>query len=104
MCAVLDIQHHLEYIQQHDAISHTPLDIFLHRKKWILVRSTNITKVLCNSVQITGTHVVFTPEEVNVQSMRADVAMALLMARVDTNRIWLVGRRRSNIMLIYLHT
>ena len=36
--------------------------------------------------------------------MRAGGAMALLMARVDTYMIHLVGRWRSNIMLHYLHT
>ena len=35
--------------------------------------------------------------------MRASGAMALLMARVDTYKIRLVGRWRSNIMLRYLH-
>ena len=36
--------------------------------------------------------------------MQADGAMALLMARVDTDTIHLVGRWRSDIMLRYFHT
>ena len=36
--------------------------------------------------------------------MRAGGAMALLMARVDTDRIRLVGRWCSNAMLLCLHT
>ena len=36
--------------------------------------------------------------------MRAGGAMALLMARVDTDTIRLVVRCRSNLMLRYLHT
>ena len=51
-----------------------------------------------------GPQVVFTPEDVSAQSMRAGGAMALLMARVDTDTIRLVGRWRSDIMLSYLHT
>ena len=36
--------------------------------------------------------------------MRASDAMALLMARVDTDTIRLVGRWCSDAMLHYLHT
>ena len=36
--------------------------------------------------------------------MRASVAMDLLMARVDTDMIRLVGRWRSDVMMRYLHT
>ena len=36
--------------------------------------------------------------------MRACGAMALLMARVDTDTIRIMGRWRSDIMMRYLHT
>ena len=36
--------------------------------------------------------------------MQSSGAMALLMARVNTDMIRLVGRWRSNAMLLYLHT
>ena len=51
-----------------------------------------------------GPQVGFTPEDVSTHSMRAGGAMALLMARADTETIRLVGRWRSDIMLRYLHT
>ena len=51
-----------------------------------------------------GLKVGFTPEDVSARSMRAGGAMALLMARVDTDTVRLVGRWRSNVMLRYLHT
>ena len=46
-----------------------------------------------------GPQVGFTPEDVSAQSMQAGGAMALLMARVDTDTIRLVGRWRSDVML-----
>ena len=46
----------------------------------------------------------FMPEDVSAQLMRAGGAMALLMARFDTDTIRFVGRWRSNVVLIYLHT
>ena len=36
--------------------------------------------------------------------MRAGGAMSLLMERVNTDTILLVGRWRSNVMMCYLHT
>ena len=54
--------------------------------------------------QITRPHVGFTPENFSARSMRAGGAMAFLMARVDTDKIRLVGRWRSDKMLRYLHT
>ena len=51
-----------------------------------------------------GPQVGFTPEDVSARSMRAGGAMDLLMARVDTDMIRLVGRWLSNVMLRYLHT
>ena len=51
-----------------------------------------------------GPQVVFTPEDVSAQSMRAGGSTALLVARVDIDMIRLMGRWRSNIMLRYLDT
>ena len=48
-----------------------------------------------------GPKVGFMPEDVSTQSLRAGGAMALLMARVDTDTIRLVGRWRSDVMLRY---
>ena len=51
-----------------------------------------------------GPQVGFTPDDVSARSMRAGGAMAILMSRVGTDTIRLVGRWRSNVMLRYLHT
>ena len=46
----------------------------------------------------------FTLEDVSARLIQAGGAMALFMARVDTDTIRLVGRWCSNVMLCYLHT
>ena len=51
-----------------------------------------------------GPQVGFTTEDVSARSMRASGDMALLMARVNTDTIRLVGRWRIDVMLRYLHT
>lgn len=45
----------------------------------------------------------FLPHHVSARSLRASGAMALLCANVDTDRIQLIGRWRSDEMLRYLH-
>ena len=71
---------------------------------WSTVRSAEITTALCAATTLMGPRLVFTPEEVSAQLMRADGAMALIMTCVDTDTIRLVGRWRSDVMLCYLHT
>ena len=68
-------------------------------KIWSKVLSAEITSALRAATTIIGTQVGFTPDDVSARSMRAGGAMSLLMARVDTDPIRLVGRWRSNVML-----
>jgi len=44
------------------------------------------------------------PSDVTARSLRTSGAMALLCANVDTDRIRLIGRWRSDEMFRYLHT
>ena len=68
-------------------------------KRWSTVLSAEITSALRAATTIIGTQVRFTPDDVSARSMRAGGAMSLLMARVDTDLIRLVGRWHSNVML-----
>ena len=68
------------------------------------VHSAEITLALRATTKIIGPQVLFTPDDVSSRSMRAGIYMALLMARVDTDTICLVGRWCRNSMLRYLHT
>ena len=71
---------------------------------WSKVRIAEITVVMRAATTIMGPQVGFTPEDVSARSMRAGGAMALLMARVNTDTIRLVGRWCSDVMLRCLHT
>ena len=46
----------------------------------------------------------FTKTDISTRYLLAGGSMALLMARVDSDTIRLVGRWRGNTMLCYLHT
>ena len=92
------------HLRQHGATPDTNLAAVLNVVKWSTVRSAEITTALCAATTIIEPQMGFTPEDVIARLMRASGAMALLMKRVDTNRIRLVGRWRSDIMLCYLHT
>ena len=72
--------------------------------KWSTICSAEITAALRSATTIIVTQVGFTPDDVSARSMQAGGDMALLMARVDTYTIRLVGRWRSNAMIRYLHT
>ena len=70
--------------------------------------SAKITSELCDATTIIVNQVVSTTDDVRSRSMRASTVMALLMAllmaRVDTDTIRLVGKGRSNSILCYFHT
>jgi len=54
-------------------------------------------------VRFLGFGLGFTAHEVSARSLRAGGAMALLVSKVDTDIIQLLGRWRSDEMLRYLH-
>ena len=103
-CAVAAILRRVAHLRQHGATPDTHLTAVFNGVKWSTVHSAEITAALCAPTTIVGPQVGFTPEDVSAHSMRASGSMALLMARVVTYTIRLVGRWRSNIMLRYLHT
>ena len=63
-----------------------------------------LTQTLRDSIQYLGaTNIGFFQKEVSARSLRAAGAQALLLGRVDTNIIQLIGRWKSDAMLRYLH-
>jgi hypothetical protein len=62
-----------------------------------------ITSTLQLAVAALGADLGFLPTDVSARSLRAAGANALLLARVDTDIIRLIGRWRSDEMLRYLH-
>ena len=98
------IRRHVAHLRQHGATPDTHLAAVFNGVKWSTVRSAEINAALCDATTIIGPQVGFTPEEISARSMRASGAMDLLMERVKTYTIYLVGRWHSDIILRYLHT
>ena len=98
------IRRHVSHLRQHSATPDTHLAAVYNGATWSTIHSAEITTALRTATTTTGPQVGFTPEDVSARSMQAGGAMALLMARVDTDTIRLVGRWRSDDMLRSLHT
>mmetsp|Transcript_20739 Transcript_20739/g.60329 ORF Transcript_20739/g.60329 Transcript_20739/m.60329 type:complete len:132 (+) Transcript_20739:903-1298(+) len=91
-------------LRRRRAASTTPLAAVKLGTAWKQVRSTEITSALRTAVTSLGDKVGFRAEDVSARSMRAGGAKALLLSKVDSDTIRLVGRWRSDVMLRYLHT
>mmetsp|Transcript_31242 Transcript_31242/g.57939 ORF Transcript_31242/g.57939 Transcript_31242/m.57939 type:complete len:340 (-) Transcript_31242:306-1325(-) len=72
--------------------------------QWTTIKSTAITTALCTSAAAIGDSLGFALRDISTRLMRAGGAMALLLSNVDTDRIKLLGRWRSDAMMRYLHT
>ena len=103
LCPVHAIASRIVYLRHHNAPPATPLSFFIKNGKWVWVKPADITLVLRNAVAILGHSVGFNKEDISARSLRAAGAMALLCANVDSDKIKLVGRWRSDEMLRYLH-
>ena len=88
---VVAIHFRVVYLWCQGATVQTALASVFQKKKWMLVCSIEITQSLCTTEHIAGPQVGSTPKEVGNRSMRTVCAMELLVARVDTNTIGLVG-------------
>jgi hypothetical protein len=82
-----------------------PLASFVHPTTLRLTRITpsELTALLRLSTNILGPQFGFLPKDISARSLRAAGATALLCANVDSDRIRLLGRWRSDEMLRYLH-
>ena len=69
------------------------------KNKWSTVRITEITKALREAVSLSGLQVGFQPKYVNVCSIHSGRAMALILDKVNTNKIRLLGRWNSNTVM-----
>jgi hypothetical protein len=68
------------------------------------VMAKYITQTLRDSIDYLGnTTIGFLKKEVSARSLRAAGAQALMLGKVDTNIIRLIGRWKSDAMLRYLH-
>ena len=104
LCPVLATARRIIHLRAHGAPRTQPLATYFLNNKWFPVLTTDITAALRAAVTYIGPHRVgLLPSDVTAKSLRASGAMALLVSRVDTDLIRLLGRWRSDEMLRYLH-
>jgi hypothetical protein len=105
LCPVLAAARRILHLRLAAAPPTQPLASYVDPTSLSLRRVTpsDLTTLLRASVQILGPAHGFRPVDVSARSLRAAGAMALLCANVDSDRIRLLGRWRSDEMLRYLH-
>ena len=104
-CPVLATARRVLHLRQAAAPPHQPLASYVDPASLTLrrIKPSDLTALLRLSVRLLGPTYGFLPSDVSARSLRAAGAMALLCAHVDTDRIRLLGRWRSDEMLRYLH-
>jgi len=103
-CPTLAIIRRVLHLRSNNAPPHTPLArVFLASGTTSSVKPSDITSHLRSAVRFLGFGLGFTAQEVSARSLRAGGAMALLVSKVDTDIIQILGRWRSDEMLRYLH-
>ncbi|KAI2512523.1 hypothetical protein MHU86_1976 [Fragilaria crotonensis] len=71
---------------------------------WQFVLAADITSLLCRAVALLPPHLTdFAAHDISARSTRAGGAMAMLCGGIDSDRIRLIGRWRSDEMFRYLH-
>jgi hypothetical protein len=101
-CPVQSCINQVKHLRQHHANPTMPLYAY-YNNCWQQITTSLLTAELRNAVDIVGQTVGLLSADISIRSLRASGAMALLCARVDTDRIRLLGRWRSDKMLRYLH-
>lgn len=101
-CPVTALINRIKHLRQHHAAPTTPLYSYFHNFAWQSISASHLTTTLRLTVAAIGPHFGIQPTDISVRSLRSSGAMALLCAGVDTDRIRLLGRWRSDEMLCYL--
>lgn len=105
-CPARALARRLLHLRAHSAPPDTPLHKFFpdpNSNKSCVIRSADITAALRRSVLAVGAQVGVDISKIDSRSLRASGAMALLLGQVDTDRVRLLGRWKSDAMLRYLH-
>ncbi len=103
LCPVCAMINRVKHLRAFRAPTTTPIYSYHNNIKWQPINTTVLTLHLRWAVAALSHEVGIAPEEVSIRSLRASGAMALLCAEVDTDKIRLLGRWRSDEMLRYLH-
>lgn len=103
LCPVQAMIARVIHLRLHHAPQTTPIYATYTFRGWINISTSTLTQSLRVALSAIQHEVGITPADISVRSLRASGAMALLCAEVDTDKIRLLGRWRSDEMLRYLH-
>ena len=90
------------HLRANNASPDTPLCAFAEGGSWFVVTSEMVTDLLRQAVRACP-ECGLSPEDISARSLRATGAMAMLCDGIDSNKIKLLGRWKSDEMLKYLH-
>jgi hypothetical protein len=104
LCPVHAVGQRLLMLRRQGATPDTPLNAFrdADSARWSFILPSDLTSRLRLALTM-HPDPAFAPSDVSIRSTRAGGAMALLCAGVDSDRIRLLGRWRSDEMYRYLH-
>jgi len=103
LCPVQAMIDRLKQLRLHNAKSTTPIYSFKDGHTWKHITTTLLTQHLRWATTALTNTVGVSPVDISIRSLRSSGAMALLCANVDSDKIRLLGRWRSDEMLRYLH-
>jgi integrase len=102
LCPVNAMICHLKHLRLHHAPLTTPIyTVFAPTPT--AITTSELTQRLRQACITIGATVGKSADDISIRSLRSSGAMALLCADVDTDKIRLLGRWRSDEMLRYLH-
>lgn len=104
LCPVLCLASRVLYLRTHRAGPTVPLNATRspHTPNWLYLQPAAITGFLRAAVALSP-DLGIAPSDISARSTRAGGAMAMMCAGIDSDRIRLIGRWRSDEMYRYLH-
>jgi hypothetical protein len=101
-CPVRALACRIIHLRENDAPT-PPLTSYYGHGRRRAIRCADITDALRAVARITGDELGIRPEDISARSLRADSAMTLICAQVDSDIIKLLGRWQSDTMMRYLY-
>ena len=101
-CAIRRLLHHVAYHRCRCAPRDIPIASYHDSAKWRVLKSSNITKAIRESIQHIGPIVGLSPSNASTRSLRASGAMPMLLGGVNGDVIRILGCWKSDTMRRYL--
>jgi hypothetical protein len=102
-CPVQALTNRIRHLRLHNADPTTPIYSYHTGHERNAIDTTTLTTHLCSAAVAVGAASGITAADISICSLRSSGAMALLCAKVDPDKIRLMGRWQSDEMLRYLH-